>query len=113
MRANTVMPLALTSASSRFIVCSGSKSLGTTINPSAGIFGLDGWVGLLSIGSERPPRTIPSSPLEGGACPRLDPRFRGDVSRAQARVLRDAQPPHPEEAPPRVRASRGPRINSA
>src|SRR5580700_3704607 len=49
MRANTVMPLALTSASSRFIVCSGSKSLGTTINPSAGIFGLDDWGALLSI----------------------------------------------------------------
>src|SRR5712671_5042032 len=93
MRANTVMPLALTSASSRFIVCSGSKSLGTTINPSAGIFGLDGWVGLLSIGPERPPRTIPNSPPEGR-------------SRAQARVLRDAQPPHPEEAPPGPRKAR-------
>src|SRR6185503_13417395 len=49
MRANTVMPLALTSASSRFIVCSGSKSLATTINPSAGIFGLDDWGAFLSI----------------------------------------------------------------
>src|ERR1700682_5248857 len=82
MRANTVMPLALTSASSRFIVGSGSKSLGTTINPSAGIFGLDGWVGLLTIGSERLPCTIPSAPWMEGREP--VPDLIGDRERKRA-----------------------------
>ena len=84
MRANTVMPLALTSASSRFIVRSGSKSLGTTINPSAGIFGLDGWVGLPSISSEPLPCTIPNSPCRGEPVPDLIPA--GVYPRAALRV---------------------------